>query len=636
MKPAVLINNTHLSSYPNQYKSHEDASQTFPRKRKRSEEINPEADDQRAVADAALQNLKEVLWEIFEAEDDFDAATDNSANDGILTSIHGSDGDFVTLKASVNVRLENSLHKAISLSRFRGIPADDLARIQKLAQGGLVAAESVDGRIEAGWSDDDAASWLDGIEVIEAGFRSARTVLRTMTGGREEKQLYSEEILQVVISLLTKVTDSCLVKVVEAKSSGESADIFHIATSNAKVLSHLLHSASKVLHLLLDVISKEDLGEKPINDILFFVIRLLFVENSPSDKESVFGIHKFEAFRRTATNIISQIYSRYEDQREFIIREVLESLQKLPTGKQHARQYKLADGRRLQLTSVLLIRLVSTSGTPGSSESRKKVRRLLPELNQQLHEDEDGEEDHRGDSEANDSSDDDQPLSKTIGSKHFVPDNMRRLAKSLYDAASHSAQRIVNFLVFRASTCSKTGEQPHRHLLDMFVEDLVTVLSLPEWPASELLLRALVGRMIELAESSQSLAPAKNMALELLGVMGSAILDVTSKAKQTSRSLETDDSKLSEQLSIQLDNISSGAPETWELAGRNGPFRIVLEHLSETSSDVQGYHLTQWIKFMFWGYSATSTAPQAPDTNNAPFATRVCKALADGRWIDAE
>ncbi|KAI4153625.1 MAG: hypothetical protein LQ340_002211 [Diploschistes diacapsis] len=634
MKPAVVIPSTQLSSHAKQYRIYEHASESNPKKRKRSDDEGCEASDQRALADAALQSLEETLWEIFDAEDHFDTGASGSNDDGILTSVHGLDGDFVTLTASTNIKLESSFHKVISMNRFKNVSIEDITRIQKLGEGGLVAAEAFDGSIKAGWGDDEVSSWLEGVEVIEAAFRSARTILRTMSGGKEEKQLYPEEILQRIISLLTKVTDSCLTRVVESRSSGDSADIFLVASLHSKVLSHLLHSASKVMHLLLDIISKEELAEKPINDVLFFVIRLLFVENSPSEKESVLGIHKFEAFRRTAMNVISKIYSQYEDQREFIIREVLESLQKLPTTK-HARQYKLPDGKRLQLTSVLLIRLVSTSGTPGAPGLKSKVCRLLPEINQEPVPDE--AEDQSGSSGKDEVSDDDQPLSKTATtSKKFVPDNMRRLARTLYDSASHSAQRIINFLVYRASTCSKTGEQPHRHLLDMFIEDLVEVFSLPEWPASELLLRALVGRMIELAESSQSLAPAKNMALELLGVIGSAILDVTAKAKQTSRSLETDDSRLSGQLSLQLEDMSNGAPQVWDIAGRSGPYRVVLDHLSEADTEVQGYHLTQWIKFIFWGYNPTSGSPQAPDINHVPFATKVCKALADGKWANQE
>ena len=634
MTPAVLIRSTQFSTHPNEYRAYESAHVAAnSRKRKREIDDEIEASDQRAVSDGALQILKDYIWEVFDAADNFETTVEGSTNDALLTSVHGSDGDFATLTASANNKLESSLYKVVSMGRFKDVLAEDVARIQKLAEGGLIAAETTDIRISASWADDDLSSWLESVDVIEAAFRSARTVLRTMTGGREEKHLYPEEILQKVISLLTKVTDSCLTKVVESRSSGDSADVFRTATSNAKTLSHLLHSASKVMHLLLNIISKEELSETPVNDILFFAIRMLFVENSPSEKESVLGIHKFEAFRRSSMNMISEIYARYEDQREFIIREVLESLQKLPTTKQHARQYKLPDGTRLQLTSVLLIRLVSTSGTRGTSESKKKVRRLLPALNGSA---DDGDNAQPEASDGEGSSDDDQPLSKTTADKKFVPDDMRRLAKSLYEAASHSAQKIINFLVYRASTCSKTGEQPHRHLLDMFVEDLVSVMSLPDWPASELLLRALVGRMIELAESPQSLAPAKNMALELLGVMGSAVLDVTAKAKQISRSLDTDDTRLSEQLSLQLDNSSTGVLDLWDIAGRSGPYRIVLEYLSETGSDVQGYHLTQWIKFLFWGYNATSGPAQAPDINHVPFATKVCKALANGKWSEQE
>ena len=618
----MVISSTQLSLPPNLYKTYEPGvDMVEPRKRKRGDEDIRDGGDQRAIADAALQSFKETLWEIFDAEDHFEVRRDMNTDENILFLVRGLDGDLPTLTASTHVRLESDLQKIISVHRFQNVSVEEIARIHKLSEGALIAADSIDGRIQPGWAEDEVVLWLDSLEIVETAFRSSRTILRTMAGSREESRLYPEDLLQKIIGLLTKVTDSCLVRVVESRKSNDPTSIFCIAEKNVQVLQDLLLSARKIMDLLFDVISKQELSDQPINDILFFTIRMLFVENSPSEKESIIGVQNFEKFRKTSMNIISQIYSHYDDQREFIVREVLESLQKLPT-KQHARQYKLRDGPRMQLTTVLLVRLVSTSGTPGASGRQRKTPHLLLDI-------ENGSKDDA-------TSDDDEPLAQKLTTENFVPDNMRRLAKKLYNTASQSAQRIINFLVHRASSCSKSGEVPHRHLLDLFVEDLVGVLNFPDWPAAELLLRALVGRMIELAEAAQTAATVRTMALELLGVIGSAILDVTIKAKQISRTLETDNSKRSEQLSLQLDNSLDGSLDMWDIAGRDGPYQLVLEHLSNTKSDVQGYHLTQWIKVMFWGSSPTSSNAQVPEINCAPFATRVCKALSEGRWEQQE
>ena len=648
VQPTVVVSSQGLSSDREKYKSYEESflvtSKSKKRKRDGDEEL--ETNDQKALSLEALRNLQVLIGDIFDAEDSFNIEDERSIVGKTLVLSHGADGDSVTLAFDIQIRLESSLHKVISFGRLRDIPLGDLSRLLKLCEGAFSSVDGVDVGIQSEWQDDNILLWLENLEVIYTAFRSARTALRIMTGGREEKQLYPEELLQKIIDVLRKVTDTCIVPMVEARSSGPRSEIFRLMSANKKALSQLLHGASKIMHLLVELLSGEELSEGPVIALEFFTIPLLFAENAANEKESVLGIHKFEAFRRTAMNMIAEIFSRYPEQRQFIVNEVLSSLQKLPTTRQHGRQFKLADGKRLQLTSVLLMRLVSNSGTYSSSIFHKKAWRVLPG-----HDSESSIDSANGDSDAANRAEDALTSEEESGVRNHhngvaefdtVPKRFVTLAKSLFDSAGGSAQHIVNFLVQRASTSSKTGEQPHRHLLDMFVEDLVAVLSWPEWPSAELLLRALVSKMIDIAESSQSTAPAKNMALEILGMMGSAILDVTYSARQTVRGLENDESRLTELLQQQLDDHISGTLGKWDLASWEGTFRIILEYLGENKADpqslsAQAYHLMQWIKFVFWGHNSTSAPPDdlGKDRTHRDLAVKLGRMLVDTKWSSA-
>lgn len=608
------------------------SSRQLDRKRKRLGD-DDQLSDLKAAADANLQDLKELIWEITTAEDQYSSTEISGAAEELLTSIHGADGDILTLSTSTHSKLDMAIAQVIRSKRFDVLDVEVLVKLQQLSLGGITAADGIDARFNASWDESQAENWLADVRVLESAFRASRTILRIMSGGGEEKILYPEEILQKIISLVCKVIDNCVTRVVEAKSTGDTVDIFRIATENKKPLARLLQSSGKVLKLLLEVITKEELSERPINDVLFFAIRILFVENSASEKDSVLGVQRFETFRRTAMNITSKIYSRYEDQRDFILREILDSLQKLPTTKVHSRQFKLPDGGRLQLTSVLLLRLVSTSGSGGISVVKHRSTQLLQDVKTIKG----SERDEAGDSEDSEveasskSDDDDVPLATGSISNISPLDQIKPLVKGLFNAGSLAAQKIINYLVSRASSCSKTGEQPHRHLLDMFVEDLITVFNQPEWPASEILLRILVIKMIELSENSSTVS-ARNMALETLGIMGTTILATISLAKQYCRALESDDSLLSEKLSNHLEATTGEGLTNWELASADGPYHVVLEHISVDNPDVQGFHLTQWMKLIFWGFNNTSQPTGPIEESQVAFVAKVSDSFGDGIW----
>ena len=626
------------------------------RKRKRDDDNGiiretTKVKDQRGVSDEASRSLQELIRDIFEAEDqlqpDISGAPSEEAR-SFFVSVGTEDKTFATLAPAVHVKLEVALQRVISCGRFPDVPLDQLCRLQKLCEGALIAAEAEEPNFETEWTEDNATQWFQRIDVMDSGLRAARTIARIMAGGRDEKQIYSEELLQSVVSVVRKATDSYVIPVVESRSTGSGSETFRTASAHRKNVSSLMHGAGKVLRLLADLLVKVDVAETTITAIEFFLTRLLFVENAHSEKESVLGIHKFEALRRIAMDIIAEIFSRYPEQRTFLFDEILTSLQKLPVTRQNARQFKLKDGKTIQLVSALIMRLVQTSGMRLTSAPDQRRPRLSSGPGEDSHSEAGSSDNEEDGGEARSLSRNHISTPRSEESDKTQPGSvLQRLfheIKSLSDSAAKSAQYVVQFFVSRALTATKSGDQPHRQLLDIFAEDLIAVLGSPEWPGAELLLRILLIQMVGIAEQDKGPAPAKNMALEMLGIMGSAISDLAANTRHSARILETDEAELSGYLTRLLDDYLDGRLEDKELLGWTGPYRAVVVYLRSLDvGDLQtvsarGYYMTQWAKSL----SSTSRAKSEEsdgmeeESESGAVALRLQKLISGEDWSDAE
>lgn len=575
------------------------------RKRKRShsdaedEERLASGVDQRAKAESLLKGLQGLMNSIFEAEDNLspdtsDRVVDKNSKMWMTSSL---DGDSPCLATAVQMKLENSIQRVISAGRFGEIPVDDLARLQKICESSLKQAESTDVMVKEDDSQQATDEWLGIVGVVDNGLKTAKTVLRIMVGGREEKQIYSEDLLAGVLTVLKNLIESTVNPMIEMRSTGEKPTIFKMALAHRKVLAGLLHEITSVFTLLSKLLALEEVTEGTITTMEFIAVSVIFIENASTEKDSVFGVQKVERFRVAAMDVLAKIFARYPDQRTFIFDEILTSLEKLPVNRQSARQFKLVEGKNIQLVSALIMRLVQTSGT---YQGRKRKQGLVT--------DEDGEVVLEKDVE-------DMQEEAVEGAEGVdrmgAVDRLHLMSSPLLDSAQKNAAYVVNFLVQRAMKSTKTGDQPYRVLMDIFTEDFIAVLGSPEWPGAEMLLRSILGSMCTIVDGDKQTAPAKSMALDLLGLMGSAICDVVVHLRESHRNRESlGDSADGHIVALTencLENSIGGTgggnvPTSIEeeLIDWEGPFRYALEHLLQmTSQDGSlqsacGYYLTVW------------------------------------------
>lgn len=585
---------------------------------------------QKEEADAALVKLQDLIQEVLEIEDQLDPGSEQP--NAIFSAAHSLEVSGFILSSDLHSRLQKAIRKVAGFNRLQDIPSDYITRVQKLCEKPIVAAQSPDLKLDDPSNESETQDWLRKIEDMRNVLLAVATSLLTMSGRQTERDLCPEDLIGAIPNVLNQAFDNCIIPAVESRSGGKEARYFEFFSGQRGAIGALIHQSRKVLSLFADFIARIDVTEGTITATEFFAAKLIFVENAHNDKESAVGFQKYEAVRRGAMDVLAKVFSKYPDQRPFILDEILVSLEKLPSTRQSARQFKLADGKNIQLLTALVMQLVQTTAldTPGTRTSRSKRKLSAPT----------GEDDQETQGLKQESSDEDE---NDDDDEHDV--SLERLSSKvnrLYDNAVRSAQYIVKFIVQRAMTSTKTGDQPYRNILDLFTEDLISVLGSTDWPAAELLLRIMASQMVGIADLDKSPATAKSMALELLGWMGSGISDLIVTAQHLLPAMEEYDGDLTDSLRQLFEEYSARTLHPQDLIVPEGPYRMTLEFfLQDKNSDnwqlasARGYYLAQWAKTVCSVYYNLEEKEEiAYDNNTETLVFLLSKLFTDPVWLE--
>jgi cohesin loading factor subunit SCC2 len=578
------------------YESNTQAS----RKRKQGTEDYGLTANQQEKASEAIFALERILDEVFDAAENF-RSQPSEFTDFFLQSSLINEDQAPILAPGIQSRVESAMTKTISAAVFHQLPLNELMRFQKLCEGTVSCVSELSLMLNEGCSADDEEEWLQSVELASTAMKAGRVLLRTMTAEREEKEIYSEDFLDSVLQSLTHIIDRCLIPVIEERAS---ASLFKVYSKQKKALTDLMQMCGRVLRMLGDLVSKVNFADTSISKVEDLAVRLIFIENAASEKDSILGIQRFEAMRRAAMDAIAEIFTRHPKQRQFIIDEILMSLEKLPSTRQSARQFKIGDVKPIQLVSALFMRLIQAStiwaeGVLPSQANQKQKRNTDSELKSEDSED-DGDEDQESVPQRQRLMPIDMDKLSEYGIEGAASE-LRRVSSKLYDSGASNAQYVVMYLINRALNSTKSGDQPYRNLLDIFVEDFLTFLDLPEWPAAELFLRIMLNKMIIIFQDEKRPVPQRNMALDLLTVMGSRMTDVQIHARNMSRGLESEQSQLSQSLLNLIRLYQDKGLEEVEMISPTGPYRIVFENLVRRPGDAQANSaraliLAQWAR----------------------------------------
>jgi cohesin loading factor subunit SCC2 len=580
--PAVLIQPKAVRR--DEYQSYNDIVMTEPSSQKKeSRKVESDATflrpHEREIADRKIQELQSFVSKLSEDKEDLDPS-------GSFSKVSTADGELTVLQPRLMDMLSDKMSNVINLGRFGALPVDLVMQIQSLLEPSITCT----GQSALYLQDED---WSESLEKAKAALTASKLVLNTMIEGSDDYRIRREDLVSVIIDLVKTMKNDCIVPVVQSRRSDSSDGVYEIAMAHRKGLLITLRQCGIVLSRFATLIGKVNLPERALNVMEDLMLGLLVEQNSDSEKDSVFGIQKFEQFRQKAMDVLAQIFARHAEQRTSILNGILSNLEKLPDKKASARQFKSAREVPIMSISALFMRFVQVA-------AKNRETQAKGDAVEQVHKEE------KSDYEPDTSIQDEVKRAKIQGSAG-------QMAHDLTKNANQISGIITSTLVDRASNVSKTGDKPFRNLLDLFIEDFCNVLGSPEWPAAAMLLSSLLVLMCTIVQGDSSAKQSvvdKDMALSTLAKMGCGVIDFKHRLKVLKRALDVSQSDLSAKLDRLMDDaLSDHTKESInaiDLYAFDGPYRIVIESLrdyldlqpgqeDQHLQSVTGCHVTLWL-----------------------------------------
>jgi cohesin loading factor subunit SCC2 len=544
----------------------------------------------RIIAHREIEELRSTVHGLFENKMD--------PNESESLSDHCS-----VLEPNVMNGLCDKMAKLIDLGCFDALPVEMVMKVQSLLLPAITSTILNALSNQSG----ESSRWANSISSARYALQAAQMILNTMIEGRDDFRTRREDVINVIVDLIKFIKNGYIDSVKQARRTGSIENPFAAATGRSATLRTVLRLCGSVLNRFAALIGKFNLSERALNTMECLMLELAMKRDCDSERDSIFGIQEFEQLRQQAMDLLTQIFARHTDQRGSILNSILSNLEKLPDKKAKAQNYRVTQEVPIMTISATFMRFVQISATHKDSpiwnatgdDSRNKPGYDVG--------------DHEPDTENN-----------MIAA---------RVTLGLADKASLVAGNIATSLVDRAMESLTTGDKSIRDLLNLFIEDLCSVMDSPEWPAAHLLLQHLtvsVLRFVEGEQAAKQKVVDKDMALSTMTRIGSGIIDFKHRLRDLRRkTLDVVGSDLSSKLACLVHEATSGDTQDrvddQDLLAFDGPYRMVLESLTSYSkffshltdshlNSISGFHVTSWMAAYIRAFPDTEIHAQAqPD-----------------------
>ncbi|KAK1217276.1 Sister chromatid cohesion protein 2 [Marasmius sp. AFHP31] len=500
-------------------------------------------------------------------------------------------------------------HRAISTPKSPSKSPSKKAAGKKKADEG--EPEGATAPEEQGPSDADFENLTRVLDIAKDSILAAECVVALLGSDRLTKQLYSEEIITSCLTATKNQLTKIIYPFVEGCSETNLTSIpstsllYHVVKHNSpqlqthrKLLGEMFQALSAILPKINTLVGSESvaMSESIVIQAVYIAIGPFFIEGDGGPQEGrgkkekegmvakTFGKSAMRGLRLHALSLIREIFASREDQRQWIVEEILSSLIKLSDSKQKAGQFRLRGGRSIRTVSALLLQLVQTSAHDVRVQAKKiaKARQQTFALKTQT--------------------------SFTEGQRDepFLDEHDHdeiRLYSSGLEPATKAAKTIILFLTQRSGKNKATknsNEAEYRTIFDNLISDLLVVLFWPEWPAASLLLsvacKFMLASLDDVKSNNSDNNAAKTMALDHLGVIAAKIRSSYLKFQEG----KGGDEKKSRVLKT-LDDIlkKNDAKELQRLVTAH---QDVAAHLEKRASEDQAYDSAQDLSAATFGH----------------------------------
>ncbi|KAG0013085.1 Sister chromatid cohesion protein 2, partial [Podila clonocystis] len=302
---------------------------------------------------------------------------------------------------------------------------------------------------EEGTEDDQMQSLHRGFDKTILSLDHVSLSLAILSGQGLLQHLFPEELLINSLSVLKSFVEKFMAPALEyAKEDPSQVKgplSFKIISTNPALRQRmvvLVSSTCEISEKLRKSCSTE-LSDGIIVKLVYIALSLFFIDSS---SEMMVGLTEGESLKQAGSGLLRTLYSKYHNQRMWILEEILSSLIKLPHGKRVSKGYRLRDGSKIHASSALLLQLIHTCA------ERPVVDPVSVDF-QEL----------------------ERPAQK-IEMQKFLHGT-----KASQDNAKTSVGYIFNFLLSRSSKGTKSSvDADYKNVLETFLHDLLTVKHLDD------------------------------------------------------------------------------------------------------------------------------------------------------------
>ncbi|XP_032433534.1 nipped-B-like protein A isoform X2 [Xiphophorus hellerii] len=434
---------------------------------------------------------------------------------------------------------ESAKIKAMSITSK--IPSDKLVKLLNILEKNIQDGSKLSTLLN---HDHDAESeerlWRDLImERVTKSADACLTALNIMTSTHMPKAVYIEDVIERVLQYTKFHLQNTLypqydpVYRVDPHGGGmlsSKAKRAKCSTHKQRVIVMLYNKVCDIVSNISELLEIQLLTDTTILQVSSMGITPFFVEN-------------VSELQLCAIKLVTAVFSRYEKHRQLILEEIFTSLARLPTSKRSLRNFRLnssdQDGEPMyiQMVTALVLQLIQC------------VVHL--------------------------------PSDKDVFEEYDKVDQDVLITNS-YETAMRTAQNFLS--VFLKKCGSKQGEEDYRPLFENFVQDLLSTVNKPEWPAAELLL-SLLGRLLVHQFSNKQTEMALRVAsLDYLGTVAARLRKdaVTSRMDQRS-----------------IDRILQASPGTDETQQLQKALLDYMEENAETDPSLvfaRKFYIAQWFR----------------------------------------
>uniref|UniRef100_A0A3B3WE17 Nipped-B protein n=1 Tax=Poecilia mexicana TaxID=48701 RepID=A0A3B3WE17_9TELE len=378
------------------------------------------------------------------------------------------------------------------------IPSDKLVKLLNILEKNIQDGAKLSTLLN---HDHDAESeerlWRDLImERVTKSADACLTALNIMTSTHMPKAVYIEDVIERVLQYTKFHLQNTLypqydpVYRVDPHGGGmlsSKAKRAKCSTHKQRVIVMLYNKVCDIVSNISELLEIQLLTDTTILQVSSMGITPFFVEN-------------VSELQLCAIKLVTAVFSRYEKHRQLILEEIFTSLARLPTSKRSLRNFRLnssdQDGEPMyiQMVTALVLQLIQC------------VVHL--------------------------------PSDKDVFEEYDKVDQDVLITNS-YETAMRTAQNFLS--VFLKKCGSKQGEEDYRPLFENFVQDLLSTVNKPEWPAAELLL-SLLGRLLVHQFSNKQTEMALRVAsLDYLGTVAARLRKDAVTSRMDQRSIDRTD-----------------------------------------------------------------------------------------------